>query len=116
MSRHITKTEYDAAKLLVADYEKNEQAKLEALLPKVEQDLKEYFAKNKVCDRKVTIKAFFLRIETSFVGTKQLVIHPTRPQFDEDYYETDEEEAEIKVIGQKHGFTDCGIGSEYFGK
>lgn len=116
MSRHITKPEYDAAKLIVAEYEKNEQEKLEALLPTVEQDLKEYFAKNKVCDRKVTIKGFFLRIETSFVGTKQLVIHPTSPEFDEDYWESDEEEAEISAIGLKYGFTDCGIGSEYFGK
>ncbi len=45
MSRHITKPDYDAAKLLIAEYEKNEHAKLEALLPKVEQDLKDYFAK-----------------------------------------------------------------------
>lgn len=116
MSRHITKPEYDAAKLLVAEYEKNEKEKLEAMLPQVEKDLKEYFAKNKVCGGQVNIKAFYLRIEKNFMNTYRLEIHPTRPNFDEDYWESDEQEKQIEEIGLKYGFVNCGVESGYFGK
>lgn len=104
-----TQQEYEAAKEVVAAFEKSKRHNLESIIPQITEEIRQYF------DKQGIVKKFRVNINTDF-NRYCLDIHPFVPQFDEDYHESDAEQLFFKQLGEKYGFDDCGVATEYFSK
>lgn len=111
----VTKEQYEAAKLIVDQYNSQLEEEFKEKLFKIEIELREYFAQNEVCGER--IKYFKLKNTSYWFGTKSFdsaEIVPIEPYFDEDYWD-DKADADIKAIGQKYGIR-LGWKSGVYGK
>lgn len=97
----VTKEQYEAAKLIVDQYNSQLAAEFKEKQLKIKADLEEYFKQNEVCGGK--IEKFALK-DTTWFGPKtydNLNIIPIEPYFDEDYWD-EKADADIEAIGQKY--------------
>lgn len=110
----VTFEQYEAAKLIVDQYNSQLEAEFKEKTAKIGVDLEEYFKQNEVCGCK--IEKFGLK-DTTWFGPKtykRLDIIPIEPYFDENYWD-DKADADIEAIGQKYGIQ-LGWVSDVYGK
>jgi hypothetical protein len=114
-SDKITKQKYEAAKKIVAQYEKDEQQRMDDNLPALRKDLEAYFKEDNKLKASAPIYQFDLVARKNY-NDFRAVIFPTKPWFDEDYHDTPERDKFLTELGKKHGYSDCGVDSNCFGK
>ena len=95
----VTKEEYNAAKLVVQEYESQLQRELDRRVRRIKQELIGFFKDNLVSGRQ--IKKFDIRVSKNFVGEPLASIVFIDPYFDEDYWDKSADKY-FEELGKKY--------------